>query len=810
MTACLALAGTAAAQSTLALDNQTSILRTIGSTVSVSVTGPVGSPVALMLDTSPGPTPVPALGITVPLGLTPAFFINVIGTVPASGTLTYDVVIPWREQFHGTHLWFAALVADLTAPNGFVVSNGADLKIAARPQLAGNPLAAYPFFEHVAAINRGSPVSLGLDPRFTSVAGQTVDIYVVAKKTIAQWIATPALVDVRGAPQTVTFPAGATTIQQNTFLLDNGALLGPNENPSSQDARIGVGYDVVIDVGRDGQFDDGVDLIDGYSDTDAGFYVVRDLARGGTVSATAQGPYAVTSIIYSGGTFLGEETYYPSNIASLGQLPLVVVSHGNGHDYTWYDHIGYHLASYGYVVMSHQNNTMPGSHTAALTTISNTEYLLSHLNTIGGGALLGHVDANTIVWLGHSRGGDGVARAYDLLFRGVYIPVNFTISSIKLITSMAPVDFGGWDGSGAASGAPGNGSHPHDANFHVWVAQADSDVNGCASTPETFWYNLYERATRKKQSISIYGAGHGDLHSNFSASEFASGPNLIGRQNTHQIMRGYLLALVSHHIKGDVPSRDFLWRQYESFHAVTAPPLTTLGVTVNMTLHDDIQSGAYVIDNFQNQSTTSPNVGTSGASVSFTVQNFVEGRADDANADFTANVNDPFNGFTYDEMSGTGANHSNAWACTFAWNGGSSSLTYDLSTAFSRPNFRDYGYLSFRAAQMSRDPLTVAVLGDLTFSVALEDATGVQSTINLGSYGGGIEEPYQRNTDPVCGVGLGWNSEYETIRIRLTDFLNNGSNLDLAAIRRVVFKFGPAFGSTEGRIGMDDIELTRN
>src|SRR5262249_49809105 len=90
MTACLALAGTAAAQSTLALDSQTSILRTIGSTVAVSVTGPVGSPVALMLDTSPGPTSFPALGITVPVGVTPAFVINVVGTVPASGTLTYD------------------------------------------------------------------------------------------------------------------------------------------------------------------------------------------------------------------------------------------------------------------------------------------------------------------------------------------------------------------------------------------------------------------------------------------------------------------------------------------------------------------------------------------------------------------------------------------------------------------------------------------------------------------------------------------------------------------------------------------------
>jgi len=225
---------------------------------------------------------------------------------------------------------------------------------------------------------------------------------------------------------------------------------------------------------------------------------------------------------------------------------------------------------------------------------------------------------------------------------------------------------------------------------------------------------------------------------------------------------------------------------------------------------DDDQSGKYVIDNFQNQSTTSPNLATSGATVTVGVQAFVEGRADDANADFTSDPNDPFNGFTYDEDSGTGGQRSNAWASVFSFDGsGNFALTYDVTTAFSPPNFRDYGYLSFRAAQASRHPLTTAQLGDLTFSVSLEDGTGNTGTINIGAYGGGIEEPYQRNTDPVCGVGVGWNSEYETIRIRLADFLNNGSNVDLSNVRRLVFRFGPAYGSAQGRIGLDDIELTR-
>ncbi|MBX3462154.1 MAG: hypothetical protein KF830_03210 [Planctomycetes bacterium] len=801
----LVAVGTVRAQLSLTLDGQTAVVRPIGSDTVAEVTGQPGQPVALMVDTDPGPTSV--LGLNVPLGLTPAFGMLVIGFVPAGGTISLTIPIPYQESLHAQKVWFAALSLDPGAPSGFVVSNNVELTSVARPQLAGNPLLAYPFFEHVAAINRQAPVSLGVDPRLGYVAGKTADVYVVAARTAAQWDANPTLVDVRGAPQAVAFPAGATTIQQNTFLLDGGALPGPSEAAGSGDPRIGVGYDVVVDFGQDGQFDADVDLIDGYGD-EAGFYVCRNLTFGAIKTNTGRGPYPVSTLLYSGGSFLGQKTYYPTNIAVLGQLPLVVVSHGNGHDYQWYDHIGFHLASYGYVVMSHQNNTVPGSHTAAASTIANTNYILANQAVIGGGVLNGRIDGSRIVWIGHSRGADGVVRAYDQLWRGVVTPANFTIGDIVLVSSMAPVDFGGWAGVSPILGGTGNGSHPHDANFHLWVAQADSDVHGCADAAQVYWYALHERATAKRQTISMYGVGHGDLHDG-TGGAFASGPALIGRATTHEIMRGYLLALVSHHVRGDVPSRDYLWRQYERFRPVGAP--TSAGVTVNLTIRDDAATGKYVIDDFQDQSFASPNLATSGANVAIGVQAFVEGRADDANDDFTNSINDPFNGFTYDSFSGNAAYRTDSFACVFSFDGaGSYSLAYDLTTAFVRPRFSDFTHLSFRAAQASRHPLTTAMLGDLTFSVSLEDELGNQGTIQIGAYGGGIEEPYQRNSDPTCGTGSGWNSEFETIRIRLTDFQNNGSGLDLSRVRRVVFRFGPAHGSAQGRIALDEIELVRS
>jgi hypothetical protein len=66
------------------------------------------------------------------------------------------------------------------------------------------------------------------------------------------------------------------------------------------------------------------------------------------------------------------------------------------------------------------------------------------------------------------------------------------------------------------------------------------------------------------------------------------------------------------------------------------------------------------------------------------------------------------------------------------------------------------------------------------------------------------ELPYQRTGS---GTGVGWQNEFETIRIRLADFLTDGSHLDLRDIVAVRFDFGPHFGSAKGRLALDDVEL---
>jgi len=637
-------------------------------------------------------------------------------------------------------------------------------------ELAGNALTPYPHFEYVAAFSEGSPVSFALDPtRFAPSAGKTVDIYIVSPRSQAQWLADGTLTDVRGGPQTETLGVG--TIQSSTFTLTaSGSLSG--------DAGIGlgVGYDLVCDVNRNGQLDS-PDLIDGFSDA-AGFYVVHDL--------TQPGPLTVTEIVYGATNgsvtsgFEGENIFYPTDIALMGELPLIVVSHGNGHQYQWYDHIGQHMASYGYVVMSHQNNTVPGVQTAATTTLEHTDAFIDQLGSISGGILQDHVDTRRIVWIGHSRGGEGVAIAYDRIVDGVWSPENYGLQDIVLVSSIAPVDFEG----------PSD-TNPHEVAYSLWTGGSDNDVDGCADSNVVQTFHLHDRAERWRQSISLHGVGHGDFH-NGGGSSVATGPCLVGRADTHQIMRGYLLPLVKHYVENNVPARDFLWRQWEAFQPIGAPTGNPC-VTVDLMFREDPDL-SFVVDDYQTE--PAAGVSSSGGSVAFTVDNASEGLLDDVNATFTNNGGDVMNGMT------VASAQDSSRGLVFGWNADS---FYQQDILPGERDFRDSRYLTFRACQSTRHPDTTVEIGDLTFQVTLIDGSLATSSIGIGAYGGGIEEPYQRSN---CGSGVGWGNEFETIRIRLTDFLNNGSNLNLADISAIRFDFGPSHGSAAGRIGLDEIAIS--
>jgi hypothetical protein len=479
---------------------------------------------------------------------------------------------------------------------------------------------------------------------------------------------------------------------------------------------------------------------------------------------------------------------------------MIVVSRGNGHNHNWYDHLGNHMGSYGYVLMSHNNQTEPnpgGVETAATTTLLHTDAFIANFPNIAGGVLVGHVDTDQIVWIGHSRGGEGVTIAYDRLFDGTVTPLNYQIGDIKLISSIAPVDF---QGTSIAN--------PHNANYHLWTGIADNDVNGCAQSDIAQTFHLHERATAFRQSISLHGVGHGDFHNNppdtcvSAAQSVAAGPCLVCRPRTHDIMRGYLLPLVKRYLENDIASKDFLWRQWEDFKPIGAPttvaclPASGSGVDVNVDLmyRDGASAGNFIIDNYTaNPATTTS---SSGGTVSFNVSNLGEDRNNDPNTVFTWVAGETMNGMTLARSTDV------SFGVVFDY---TSPSFYEEEVVAAAQDFTQYKYLSFRAAQGTRHPETISVLTDLNFDVELRDGSGATSTINIAAYGGGIEEPYMRTG---CGTGTGWANEFETVRIRLSDFLNNGAPIDLTDIVAVRFEFGNPGSSTTGRIGLNEIQLT--
>jgi hypothetical protein len=456
-------------------------------------------------------------------------------------------------------------------------------------------------------------------------------------------------------------------------------------------------------------------------------------------------------------------------------LPLIVVGHGGGHDYTWYDHIGHHMASYGYIVISHQNCYGPPD-----CTLGHTDAILELQDSVAEGAIDGKIDANRIIWIGHSLGGMGVVGAFDALMDGEYTPTHYTPESVVLISSMLP----------NAGGGPTEAT-PHHANFHLWTAAGDTDISGSPASEQTQTFLQHDRATKYRMSTILQGTGHAWFHDGPEEPSWFSGECSIGRENTHLIQLGLFVPLIKYYAEGNIPATDFFWRQYERFHPIgvdTSDPC----VVVTNEYRNGNDDGNFFIDDYQTEE--SLYTSSSGGAVTFTVQNVTEGNLDDLNSNFTWTSSDPFNGATHASAGDTSR------GVVFDWD--SSNRYYEWEVIPSQRDFSNDLYLSFRGAQGTRHPYTLVEMGDLTFTVTLRDGGGTTSSINIGAYGGGLEQPYDRQG--------GWHDDFEVIRIRPPDFLTNGSGLDLTDIVAVRFNFGPSWGSNEGRIVIDELMLTND
>jgi hypothetical protein len=620
------------------------------------------------------------------------------------------------------------------------------------PGLAGRSLISYPWFTPADAFNPDGSVEAALDPsRYSDRIEATADVYVVAHRTPSEWAEDATLEDAGDGAETTTITEGS--IADNTL----GIWLSDLTRPTSTVSR---GYDVVYDFGQDGILDPG-DLIDGFDKP--AFSVLTNLAQ--------PGPYTPTSFDHQVSQWVGMNIYAPEELATIGSAPLVVISHGNGHVFHWYDWLGEHLASWGYVVMSHKNNTEPGPGAAAATTISNTDAFWRDLSSLGHD-LDGNLDGR-MVWIGHSRGGEGILIAYDDVVSGAANPQHFDADQVALLSSIAPTVF-----NGPSKLAPGNTS------YHLLAGSADGDVTGgLAVGPIVQYFRFLTHASGTQVVTYIQGATHNDFNCcGTNDGLWVSGPK-IGKAKSQATARAYYLALLEAELFGNDATSELLTHLPEGFR-----PTAAKAVLSNQ-YKDSAADNSFVVDDYQKRPNT--DVSSSGGSVTWTGGLLVEGVFQDTNNNLTAG-SDPMNGMTQANNDGDSA----ARGAVLEWEQGSSAqLELEL---VGHTDLTNDAWLSFRACQSTRDPLNVALDDHMSFGVALVDGNDVSSVIDFGVYGR-ISKPYKRDN-------AGWVNEFNTVRIRLADFETDGSGIDLANIKALRFDFG-SVGSEQGRIGLDDIAI---
>lgn len=653
-------------------------------------------------------------------------------------------------------VWISATGAGTGA---LTVSGGAarTIPLTARlsPGLSGRALDGYPWFEPVTTFVAGEPMEVAIDPtRFADRVGMPFDLAVVPHRTLAEWAANPDLGD---AVLTGSGTLVAGSVQDNRWVL--------GELPSGPEPT--RGWDVVADFDRDGLFGPG-DLLDGGEAPGAA----------SAIDFVTPGPFATVSFEYSTGVWTTMKVYTPEDPASVGGLmPIVIISHGNGHDYTWYDYLGEFLASWGYVVVSHTNNTGPGIDTASTTTLQNTEVFLRDIAILGGGMLDGYVDGHQIAWIGHSRGGEGVVHAYNKLVKDIGVqPTTFDENDVVVISSIAPTMFQGTVET-----------NPHDRDYQILSGSRDGDVTGGVAFGDvTQYWAIFQKGTGEHLVTYVHGADHNDFNCCGSDdATWAKGPGeIIGRQAAQKIAKSYYLALLDHYVRGDEHMFDFLWRMPDNFAPVQTPAI------LNTTYAPGDLDPHYVIDDFQVN--PEPELSSSGGTVETDVADLVEGALDDKNTTFDWMANDPMNGMTW---SNDDPNPERGIVLT-----GEVGQYVTWNIAGDHQDWTADRYLSFRACQGTRHPLTT---GETSFEVTLTDASGVSSTIDFGVYGQ-LTKPYARTDDG--NKGAGWANEFSTVRIRLTDFEADGSGIDLSAITAVTLTFGGPEQAGQ-RIGLDHLIL---
>lgn len=409
-----------------------------------------------------------------------------------------------------------------------------------RIPVSGHSFSGSPYFRYADTFTVGEDVWAGLDPGIVDPnnISKMCALYVIESKDDVAW-------SDNSLTHLPVLGGNSNTIKrklQAGCMNANKVLVWPNATQPGE-------YDIVADFGNntsdsslftpDDAYDTPLDIIDGYFM--AGFRVVED--PGTMEDFTHAGNWNYDEIIVeamglSGTVTVQDETnsyhssaiptmtsrqlrtkahvFFPADMpgmtdpsqisASQPDYPLVVIIHGNGHDYTTYDFLLTHLAKNGFIAVSIDVRYFDGvSDVHGMRGHGRAEALFPHLNIIN--TAFGTTVQNNIGIMGHSRGGDGVVKAARINQQQALG------HNINAVIALAPTDQYGAEVLGGAWSTP----------FFVLYGSRDGDIDGGIWTtgytvPQTGFAH-FDRANGSKKSMCfVYRATHnGFITSNVDA-----------------------------------------------------------------------------------------------------------------------------------------------------------------------------------------------------------------------------------------------------------------------------------------------------
>ena len=447
--------------------------------------------------------------------------------------------------------------------------------------VSGHSIAGAPYFRYTDTFTVGEDVWAGLDPGIVDPnnISKMCAFYVIESKNEAGWAdnSLTHLPVLGGNPNTIKRKLQAGCMNANK------TLLWPNATQPGE-------YDIVADFGNNTSdaslfvpndaYDTPLDIVDGYFVS--GFRVVKDpgtmqdltpantpiqagnwnynemdvnaMGLQGVVTVqdeTADYHASTTPTMISRQVRLKAHIFFPAD--SLGvtdpteisdyetSYPLIVIIHGNGHDYTNYDFLLGHFARNGFIAASIDVRYFNGAvDTHGMSGQGRAEALFPHLDIIK--TKFASKVQNNIGIMGHSRGGDAVVKAARINQQQGYG------HNINAVIALAPTDKYGSEVLGGAWSKP----------FFVLYGSRDGDEKGSIETPgytvPQTGFAHYDRANGSKKSMCfVYRATHnGFITSNVDAawdSDIEANMEPVATQQA--FTKAYMNAFYRWHLKNE-------------------------------------------------------------------------------------------------------------------------------------------------------------------------------------------------------------------------------------------------------------------